>query len=144
MISRVDLLFSGPYTPEYATEGAAGFDLRFWHPASEGPVSVAPQSTMVVSTGLFFEVPYGYEVQIRPRSGLAKDGLVAQFGTIDSDYRGVIKVILHNNTPWTKWITHNDRIAQGILAPVVRAVFVQGEVTEDTARGSGGFGSTGV
>jgi dUTP pyrophosphatase len=107
-------------------------------------VEIEPGDTVRIPTGLKFKIPYGYELQIRPRSGLASRGIVAQFGTVDSDYRGFVDVILHNNSNQEIAVEHGDRIAQAVLAPVIRAVFVQGEVTDDTARGSGGFGSTGI
>ncbi len=146
---EVPLIVSGPYTPEYATDGSAAFDLRYWGTYMAWldkmkSVEIEPGDTVRIPTGLKFKIPYGYELQIRPRSGLASRGIVAQFGTVDSDYRGFVDVILHNNSNQEIAVEHGDRIAQAVLAPVIRAVFVQGEVTDDTARGSGGFGSTGI
>ena len=102
---------------------------------------------MLVPTGLKFGIPQGYEIQVRPRSGLAfKNGITVLNtpGTIDSDYRGELKVLLinHSQTPFT--ITHGMRIAQIVIAPVYRAEFVIQEVLETTARGEGGFGHTGI
>jgi dUTP pyrophosphatase len=108
-------------------------------------VEIQPGETVVVPTGLRMEIPEGYEVQIRPRSGLARRGLVAAFGTVDSDYRGEVGVILHNtNSDMVKLIEDGDRIAQGVLCPVTRANFEFVNEVSQTARGSGGFGSTGV
>lgn len=106
-------------------------------------IELTPGETRKIPTGLKFKIPAGYEIQIRPRSGLASQGIVAQFGTVDSDYRGEVSVILHNQSDTHHLVQHGDRIAQGVLAPVTRAYFVEGTVEEDTARGSGGFGSTG-
>lgn len=145
----VPVIVSGPYTPEYATDGASGFDIRAWRGffirhERRYSFEIEPHETRKIPTGLRFAIPRGYEIQIRPRSGLSSRGLVAQFGTVDSDYRGEVSVILHNNTPRPILVEHGDRIAQGIIAPVIRAVFVRGEVTDDTERGSNGFGSTGA
>ena len=101
----------------------------------------------MIPTGLCFEIPEGFEIQVRPRSGLAaKNGVTVLNtpGTIDSDYRGEVKVILVNlgNEPFT--VNNGDRIAQLVAAPVTKGVFVQAETLSDTSRGEGGFGSTGV
>lgn len=134
--------------PVYATEGAAGADLRA-NFIDRGAATLAVGSRMLVPTGLRLAIPHGYEVQLRPRSGLAlKHGITLPNspGTIDSDYRGPLGVILQNggDAPFT--IQHGDRIAQMVVAPVVRAQFALGapEDLDDTARGSGGFGFTGV
>lgn len=135
----VPLIYSGPYQPSYATPGSSGFDLRSYSPTFE----LEPGDTCKVSTGLSFKIPDGFEIQIRPRSGLASKGIVAVFGTVDSDYRGEILVNLHNQSDKPFVVETNDRIAQAVLAPVWQARFIEGEVLEDTERGSGGFGSTG-
>lgn len=149
------VIVEGPYTPEYATDGSAGFDLRYsfsplgeetwmeWLEEVYTQLELAPGQTLKIPTGLKFKIPYGSEIQIRPRSGLASMGIVAQFGTVDSDYRGEVSVILHNQSNTHHLVQHGDRIAQGVLAPVTRAYFVEGRVTADTSRGEGGFGSTG-
>lgn len=137
------VIISGPYTPEYATDGASGFDLESWNEEHSGH-EVGPGETLKIPTGLRMALPRGYEMQIRPRSGLSSRGIMVQFGTVDSDYRGELMVIVHNATDKPFLIEHGDRIAQGVIAPVTRAVFAKGEVTEDTQRGAGGFGSTGV
>ena len=133
--------------PFYASAGAAGADLRANFPvdARVGLV-LAPGARALVPTGLRIAVPEGYEVQIRPRSGLAlKHGITLPNGpgTIDSDYRGPLGVILANAGDAPFHIEHGARIAQMVIAPVVRAVFEPVEALDDTARGAGGFGSTG-
>jgi dUTP pyrophosphatase len=133
----------GPYRPQYQTDGAAGFDLVAY--LNHDPyIEIDPYETLVIPTGLRMEIPEGYEVQIRPRSGLASRGIVAMFGTVDSDYRGPIGVIITNLSNKTVVINDGDRIAQGVLCPVTRANFEFVNEVSQTARGSGGFGSTGV
>lgn len=127
--------------PAYATEGAAGMDA-----ISAEDVVLAPGGRHAVATGLAFAIPHGYEIQVRPRSGLAlKHGIGAPNapGTIDSDYRGEVKVILINLGTEPFVIRRGDRIAQLVLAPVVRGQWVETEELDETARGEGGFGSTG-
>ena len=132
--------------PSYETAGAAGMDLRA--AVTEGePLVLAPGSRALVPTGVMFEIPAGYEAQIRPRSGLAfKHGITCLNtpGTIDSDYRGEVKVLLVNLGTADFVIERSMRIAQMVIAPVVQAQVR--EVTEAgaTERGAGGFGSTGV
>jgi dUTP pyrophosphatase len=134
--------------PAYETAGAAGADLRANlrpEDRADGLV-LAPMARAILPTGLRIEIPAGYEVQIRPRSGLAaKFGLTIPNapGTIDSDYRGPLGVILANlgADPYT--IRHGDRIAQMVVAPVVKARFAVVNALGETARGTGGFGSTG-
>ncbi|MCA0962288.1 dUTP diphosphatase [Salipiger bermudensis] len=132
--------------PAYATTGAAGADLRANLP-DRGEVVLAPGARAQVPTGLRLAIPEGWEVQIRPRSGLAlKHGITLPNspGTIDSDYRGPLGVIVMNagDAPFT--IAHGDRIAQMVAAPVVQAGFDLVDALPETARGVGGFGSTGV
>lgn len=134
--------------PAYETPGAAGADLRACLPEAQRAAGVVltPRARALIPTGLVFEIPDGYEVQIRPRSGLAlKHGLTLANapGTIDADYRGPIGVILINLglEPYT--VVHGARIAQMVLASVARANFVLAEELGATARGAGGFGSTG-
>jgi dUTP pyrophosphatase len=127
--------------PAYATTGAAGMDVV----AAEGVV-IAPGARHAVATGLAVAVPQGYEIQVRPRSGLAlKHGITVPNtpGTIDSDYRGELKVILINlgGEPFT--IARGDRVAQLVLAPVVQAAWDEVAELDATERGAGGFGSTG-
>lgn len=130
--------------PHYQTDESAGMDL---YAAHEGVVSLAPGARMLIPTGLSIALPSGYEAQVRPRSGLAlKQGVTVlnSPGTIDADYRGEVGVILINHGEAAVEIRRGDRIAQLLFAPVVRG---QWQVVEDlgqTARGAGGFGSTGV
>lgn len=127
--------------PRYATLGAAGMDVL-----SAEDVVLAPSARQAVATGLAMAIPEGYEIQVRPRSGLAlKHGIAVANtpGTIDSDYRGELKVILMNLGAETFEIHRGDRIAQLVLAPVVQAGWVEVEELDETERGSGGFGSTG-
>ena len=128
--------------PQYATEAAAGLDIT----AAEELV-LAPGERHAVATGFAIEIPHGYEVQVRPRSGLAiKHGITCLNtpGTIDSDYRGEVKVILINLGSEAFPVRRGDRIAQLVPAPVLRAHFTEVPELEETARGSGGFGSTGL
>ena len=130
--------------PVYETAGAAGADVRANIPA--GPLHLAAGARVLVPTGLRFEIPQGFEVQVRPRSGLAlKHGitLMNSPGTIDSDYRGEVGVIMLNTGTAAFEITHGMRIAQLVVAPVTRASFTLARQLNDTARGAGGFGSTG-
>ena len=132
--------------PAYATEGAAGFDLRAAVPADE-PAVLDPGKRMLVQTGFAVGLPAGWEMQIRPRSGLAvKNGVTVLNtpGTVDCDYRGPVGVCLINlgEEPFT--IARGDRIAQAVIAPASQAVLVEVESLDETARGTGGFGSTGV
>lgn len=131
--------------PVYATAGAAGADLRANLP-DRGQVVIAPGARVLVPTGLRLAIPVGFEVQVRPRSGLAlRHGvtLANAPGTIDSDYRGELGVILINLGATDHVVAHGDRIAQMVVAPVVQAEFALADSLDDTARGAGGFGSTG-
>ncbi len=134
--------------PRYETAGAAGADLRANFPPdarAEGWV-LAPMARRIVPTGLRVAIPDGFEMQIRPRSGLAlKHGISLPNtpGTIDSDYRGPLGVLLINYGTEPFAIAHGDRIAQAVIAPVVQARFAVATGLDDTLRGSGGFGSTG-
>lgn len=129
--------------PEYATAGSAGMDIRAH---LEAPVVLKPLERQLIPTGLFIELPHGFEAQIRPRSGLAvKQGITCLNtpGTIDSDYRGEIKVILINLSQEQQQIHPGDRIAQMVVAPVTRVGWEAVEVISTTARSAGGFGHTG-
>jgi dUTP pyrophosphatase len=131
--------------PSYATAEAAGADLRANLP--DGPITLAPGARALVSTGLRIEIPAGYEVQLRPRSGLAlKNGITLPNtpGTIDSDYRGPLGVIVMNAGQQTFTVEHGMRIAQMVVAPVLQAAFEVVDALGDTVRGDGGFGSTGT
>lgn len=128
--------------PAYASDGAAGMDVV----AAES-LTIRPGTRHAVATGFAMAIPPGYEVQVRPRSGLAlKHGITCLNtpGTIDSDYRGEVKVILANLGDDNFEIKRGDRIAQLVPAPVQRASFAEVELLDETARGAGGFGSTGV
>lgn len=130
--------------PEYASTGSSGLDLRA---AVEAELSVGPGERVQIPTGLILELPTGWEGQVRPRSGLAWRHGVTMLntpGTIDSDYRGEVKVILVNLGQQDFVVQRGDRIAQLVIAPVSRAVLVEVEELGSTARGEGGFGSTGV
>lgn len=136
---------SGLALPAYETAQAAGMDLRAALPEGAG-VELAPGARALVPTGLAMALPPGFEAQVRPRSGLAaKNGITVLNtpGTVDSDYRGEVKVILVNlgDAPFT--IERDMRIAQMVIAPVVQAVLRQTDRLDETARGAGGFGSTG-
>ena len=127
--------------PAYATAGAAGMDVL----AAED-VTLAPGARHAVATGLAVAIPPGFEIQVRPRSGLAlKHGISVPNtpGTIDSDYRGELKVIMINHGAEEFAIRRGDRIAQLVLAPVTRASWLEVDSLDETARGEGGFGSTG-
>lgn len=127
--------------PHYATAGAAGMDIL-----SAEDVTLAPGARYAVATGLAVAIPDGYEIQVRPRSGLAlKHGISVPNtpGTIDSDYRGEVKVIMINFGAEPFEIRRGDRIAQLVLAPVTRAAWAEVQELGETARGAGGFGSTG-
>lgn len=132
--------------PAYESAGAAGMDLRAAVPDAE-PVVLQPLARAMVPTGLAMAVPPGFEAQVRPRSGLAARAGVTCLntpGTIDSDYRGEVHVILINLGAEPFTIRRGDRIAQLVIAPVVQARWAEVETLDDTARGVGGFGSTGV
>ena len=131
--------------PAYETGGAAGMDLRA-AVADDAPLVLKPGARDMVPTGLAFAVPAGFEAQVRPRSGLAaKAGITCLNtpGTIDSDYRGEVKVILINLGPEDFTIRRGDRIAQLVIAPVVQAEWREVDDLDETSRGAGGFGSTG-
>ena len=128
--------------PAYATNGAAGMDM-----CSAENLTLRPGRRHAVATGFAFAIPTGYEVQVRPRSGLAlKHGITCLNtpGTIDSDYRGEVKVILANLGDEDFAIKIGDRIAQIVVAPVTQAAMIEVEALDNTARGTGGFGSTGI
>jgi dUTP pyrophosphatase len=126
--------------PKYQTSGAAGFDL---HAAEQ--VLIMPGETVLVDTGLAFELEEGTELQVRPRSGIsAKTKARVVLGTVDSDYRGSVKVIIDNigHLPYT--VKVGDRIAQGVIAPIIQASFVEVNELSGTSRGRAGFGSSGA
>lgn len=134
---------SGYPMPQYATTGAAGLDIRA---AIADVLSLASLERALVPTGLFFEIPVGFEAQVRPRSGLAiHNGITCLNapGTIDADYRGEVKVILINLSNTAQTIEPGQRIAQLVIQPVTKALLVEVAALSESDRGQGGFGSTG-
>ena len=146
-MNKIDIKYlasEGAVIPCYKTEGAAGADVCA---LINEPVTIAPGSFAMIPTGLFFEIPMGYEIQVRPRSGLAaKNGVTVLNtpGTIDSDYRGELKIILINLGKEAFVVNNGERIAQIIVSPVTVASFTITDSLSDTTRGEKGFGSTGV
>lgn len=138
-------VLEGAKKPEYKTDGAAGADVCAYLP--EKPITICSGKFAMIPTGIFFEIPYGYEIQVRPRSGLAfKNGITVLNtpGTIDSDYRGELKIILINLGDQDFTINNGDRIAQIVISNVIQGNFCLTDSLTQTERGSGGFGSTGV
>ena len=132
--------------PSYASEGAAGLDLMAALPETE-PVVIAPKSWAAIPTGLVFEIPRGFQGEVRPRSGLALRHAVTVLnapGTIDSDYRGEVRVVLVNLGPEAFTVTRGMRVAQLLFVPVTRMTPTPVRSLSTTARGEGGFGSTGL
>ncbi|RDU64874.1 dUTP diphosphatase [Helicobacter sp. MIT 14-3879] len=139
---KVKQLDKDSILPKYQSDGASGFDLH-----SIEDIEIAPSEVVAVKTGLAFEIQKGFEIQVRPRSGLAiKNGIsvLNTPGTIDSDYRGEVMVILVNFSKNTFCIKKGDRIAQAVLSQVFQANLVPSNSLNETNRGSSGFGSTGV
>ena len=129
--------------PSYKTNGSSGMDLMAF---IDKPISILPQKSELIPTGLSIAIPNNTEVQIRPRSGLAAKNNISVLntpGTIDSDYRGELKVILYNHGNKEFIVNNEDRIAQIVLMPIIKANFEEVENLPDTIRGKGGFGSTG-
>ena len=130
--------------PKYETDGSSGLDLAAW---IDKNIRINPGKSEIIPTGLAVAIPRNYEIQIRPRSGLAAKNQISVLntpGTIDADYRGEIKVILINLSDKSFIVEKGLRIAQMVLCPIVKAKLKEVESLEDTKRGSGGFGSTGV
>tara|TARA_B100001094_G_scaffold277658_1_gene286653 strand:- start:598 stop:1038 length:441 start_codon:yes stop_codon:yes gene_type:complete len=130
--------------PKYETDGSSGMDLSA---NIEKEIKIAPGKTSIIPTGLALAIPKNFEIQIRPRSGLAAKNQISVLntpGTIDADYRGELKVILINLGENTFKVEKGLRVAQMILCPVVKATLKEVDVLEETIRGSGGFGSTGT
>ena len=129
--------------PEYKTEGSSGMDLMAF---IDTPIKILPNTLEIIPTGLYIAIPEDLEIQIRPRSGLAAKFKIAVLhtpGTIDSDYRGEIKIILFNHGNKEFIVNNNDRIAQMVLTPIIKMVLEEVDQLPETLRGSGGFGSTG-
>lgn len=130
--------------PAYATSGSSGMDIRA---NLNGPVQLNPLERLLIPTGLFIELPEGYEAQIRPRSGMAiKQGITCLNtpGTVDADYRGELKVILINLSQTVQVIEHGDRIAQLVIAKTEKAELIRVEALNESGRGTGGFGHSGI
>lgn len=145
-VKTLDHFDPGFELPFYATEGAAGADIRASLPEKKSLI-IKPGERVLVPTGLAMEIPLGYEVQVRPRSGLSLKSpllLVNAPGTIDCDYRGEVNIIVGNFGKEDYVIEHGLRIAQLVLAPVTQAKYITATKLGDTQRGSGGFGSTGT
>ena len=140
LIKRLDPLVK---LPSYKTEGASGMDLMAF---IKEPINISPNSSYLVPTGLSVAISENYEIQIRPRSGLAAKNNISVLntpGTIDSDYRGEIKVIIFNHSKQNFIINNGDRIAQMVLSPILKMELEETDNLPDTVRGEGGFGSTG-
>jgi|TARA_Y100000294_G_scaffold36408_1_gene31866 dUTP pyrophosphatase len=139
----VKKLNSKAQLPKYKTSGSSGMDLMA---LIENPIKIKPQESALIATGISIAIPEDTEVQIRPRSGLAAKSCISVLntpGTIDSDYRGEIKIILFNHGKEDFTINNNDRVAQMVLMPILKAEFEEVEDLPETLRGSEGFGSTG-
>ncbi len=129
--------------PKYKTDGSSGLDLMAF---IESPITILPSSSVLIPTGISVAISNDFEIQIRPRSGLAAKSNITVLntpGTIDSDYRGEIKIILFNHGKENFVVNNKDRVAQMILAPIVKIEFEEVDELPNTIRGSGGFGSTG-
>ena len=129
--------------PSYKTKGSSGMDLMAF---IKDPIKIAPNTSAIIPTGISVAIPNDVEIQIRPRSGLAAKSSISVLntpGTIDSDYRGELKIILFNHSKEEFVVRNNDRIAQMVLMPVLKIDFEEVDNLPDTLRGSGGFGSTG-
>ena len=129
--------------PSYKTKGSSGMDLMAF---LNEPISITPQTSKLIPTGISIAIPENTEIQIRPRSGLAAKNNISILntpGTIDSDYRGELKVILYNHGDKEFIVNNGDRIAQMVLVPIIKATFEEVENLPETIRGEGGFGSTG-
>ena len=140
LIKKLD---SSVKLPSYKTNGASGMDLMAW---LEKPINLEPGKSCLVPTGLSVAFPKEYEIQIRPRSGLAAKNNISVLntpGTIDSDYRGELKIILFNHGNENFIINKNDRIAQMVLTPIIKMELEETSELPDSIRGEGGFGSTG-
>jgi dUTP pyrophosphatase len=145
-IKKLDHYDESLALPAYETKDAAGADIRACV-ENQDQIIIKPGKRILIPTGLAFEIEPGFEVQVRPRSGLSlKTNLlvVNSPGTIDADYRGEVKVILGNFGDEDEIINHGDRIAQLVVAPITQALFITSDNLSDTQRGTGGFGSTGI
>jgi dUTP pyrophosphatase len=145
MHTLVSIINKSPHSlPEYHTAGSSGMDLRAW---LDTPLVLQPMERMLIPTGLYMAIPDGFEAQVRPRSGLAvKKGLtvINAPGTIDSDYRGEVRVAIVNLSGEEQTIENGDRIAQLVIARYERITWQQTDELQETARGQGGFGHSGI
>ena len=133
--------------PNFQSTGSAGADVHANFGADQTDLTILPGDRVLIPTGFSLEIPNGYEIQIRSRSGLAiKYGITVlnSPGTIDSDYRGLIGIILINNGQDTYTVSHGDRVAQLIVSPIIKAIFQSVDELSESTRGAGGFGSTGI
>lgn len=145
IMDKIKVVSKSGHMPEYATAGSAGADLRAYLP--EGPVTLKPGKRRLIPTGLFVELPEGVEAQVRARSGLSIKhgiGLVNGVGTVDSDYRGEWNVPLINWGQEEYTIHNGDRIAQVVFSRYIQVEFEAADSIDDTERGAGGFGHTGI
>ena len=145
IMDKIKVVSKSGHIPEYATAGSAGADLRAYLP--EGPVTLKPGERRLIPTGLFVELPEGVEAQVRARSGLSIKhgiGLVNGVGTVDSDYRGEWNVPLINWGQEEYTIHNGDRIAQVVFSRYIQVEFEAADIIDDTERGAGGFGHTGI
>ena len=142
---KIKLATKDVVVPKYATFGAAGMDVCAYIPDGEKVMVLDSKQVRLVPTGIFMEIPDGFECQVRSRSGLSTKGITVANspGTVDSDFRGEVKVILRNDSHATYVVHHGDRIAQLVFAPVAKANFKIVDGLNDTQRGHGGFGSSG-
>jgi dUTP pyrophosphatase len=142
---QVNITSKEGYIPTYAHKSDSGFDLRFYDiEGAKYDYFVLPSgATGRFKTGLSFDIPVGYEIQIRPRSSMNAKGIIAQFGTVDQEYRGEVSVVLTNTTNTPYYVNMLDKIAQGVISPVYHASFTKVDSLTATDRGEGGFGSTG-
>lgn len=144
---QVKIINKSPFElPKYETTGSAAFDIRA-NLGKDMTIEIYPGGVMVIPTGLYVELPPGIELQLRSRSGLASKYKIIVLnapGTIDSDYRGEIKIILMNLHAGPYMVSHGDRIAQGVVAPYIKAEWKEVQELSETERGTGGFGSTGM
>lgn len=139
---EVKKLTEGAQIPAYQTPGAAGFD---FHACLDATIVIPSGGRAAIPTGLAFSVPQDLYLRISPRSGTAaKNGIDILAGVVDSDYRGEVKVVLQNHGQEPFTVAHGDRIAQGVITPCYQAIFSEKEALTETARGQGGFGSTGI
>ncbi len=138
---RVKLLREGARLPRRATEAASGFDI---HACTEGRNVQLTQLPTLIPTGLAFEVPEGLDAQLRPRSGLARQGVLSTFGTLDADYRGELMIALYTTAPGVEYTVHDgDRVAQLVITKLADVQLEEAGHLSETARGAGGHGSTG-